>query len=430
MSLRSVAPVALLAAAVALCGCARKPPEPAPITPPFVKVTHPRYQDVSDFEDFAGRTESVKVVELKSQVTGYLKKIYFEDGQDIKAGEPLFDIDDRIYKAELATANAALRSAQARREKAVADEARAREGFKTGVNAQADLDQAISDRGVAEADIGTAKAAIDKASVNLQFCRIAAPFDGRLSKRGIDPENLVEANKTSLTTIVRLDEVYATFDIDERTVMRVRRLIFKGEATSSRTQPLQVQLALADDDDFSLTGTVIFTDNQIDAGTGTLRARAIIQNPRLHTAPWYLLSPGQFVRVRVPIGPTRKAVVVPEKAIGSDQGTRYVFVVAASEGVDENGKPKTRYKVERRNLRVGQLYGQWRVVEDGGLAPTDTIIYEGLLRVRQGGQVDPKEVDPKELESPKPKEPAKEPANKPAPLPPPVPAGPAPRTKD
>jgi multidrug efflux system membrane fusion protein len=168
--------------------------------------------------------------------------------------------------------------------------------------------------------VGAVRAAAQLAATNLRYCSIRAPFAGRLSKRFVDEENLIKADETALTTIVQLDHVYATFDIDERTVTRVRKLIDRGEVTSSRVQPLEVQIALADDDGFSLSGQVVFTDNQIDAGTGTLRVRASILNPRLSRAPWYMLSPGQFVRVRVPIGQPRDAVLVPEKAIGSTRG--------------------------------------------------------------------------------------------------------------
>ena len=212
-------------------------------------------------------------------------------------------------------------SAKARHLKAVADEARTSEGFRTGVNSQFDLDQATSAKGVAEAEIKAAEAAIEEAKSNLQYCRIYAPFNGRLSKRMVDEENLIKANDTLLTTIVMLEEVYATFDVDERTDMRVLRLIQKGEVTSSRETALVVQIALADDDDFSLTGTVVFTDNQIDAGTGTRRVRATIQNPRLRKAPWYLLSPGQFVRVRMPIGLRATRSLSPKRPSDPTRGS-------------------------------------------------------------------------------------------------------------
>jgi multidrug efflux system membrane fusion protein len=379
MSVRFVAPVALLTATIALVGCSRKPPEPAKVTPPLVIVAHPVVQKVNDYEDFAGRTESYKVVELKSRVTGYLKSIYFKDGQDIGEGKPLFEIDDRTYRADLKKAIAAREKAEHHLTTAVANYYRVKEQYDKGVTGQEPLDLAIGDRNEAKADVEAAIAAVELAATNLRFCRIYAPFEGRLSKRMVDEENLVKADDTLLTTIVRLDEVYATFDIDERTMLRVRRLIQKGEHTSSRAQTLRVQVALADDDDFSLSGEVVFTDNQVDPGTGTLRARALIHNPKFKTAPWYLLSPGQFVRVRVPIGAPRDAVLVPEKAIGTDQGQRFIYVVTA------------KNEVERRNVRVGQQYGLLRVVEDGVVSPADRIIVDGLLRVRQGVEVNPKE---------------------------------------
>ena len=382
MSIRPLSAVALVAAVAALIGCARKPPEPVKTPPPPVVVDYPVAQKVTDYEDFAGRTEAFKVVELKSRVTGYLKKIHFKDGQDIEEGKQLFDIDNRAYKAELDRAYAALNKAQKHLTTATADFNREKTATDNGVGSKQDYDKTLGLKGEAEADIDVARAAIDLADTNLHFCHITAPFDGRLSMRKVDEENLVKADETSLATIIRLDEVYATFDVDERTVMRVRKLIQKGEVTSSRTQPLTVRVALADDDDFTLTGTVVSVDNQIDAGTGTLRVRATIPNPKLTTAPWYMLSPGQFVRIRMPIGPARDAVLVPERAIGSDQGQRFLYVVNA-----EN-------VVERRNVRVGQQYGPARVIEDGVVSPSDRIIVDGLLRVRPGVEVNPKPAAP------------------------------------
>ena len=378
MRVRTAATAVLIFATAALIGCARKPPEPVKTPPPPVVVDRPVSMKVTDYEDFAGRTEPFKVVELKSRVTGYLKKIHFKDGQDVPEGKQLFDIDNRAYKADLDRANAALNKAQKHYNTMSANYVRSKEQYDKGVIGREEFDKVSGDKEEAEADIDVARAMVEIADTNLRFCHITAPFDGRLSKRMVDEENLIKSDETSLTTIVRLDEVYATFDIDERTVMRVRKLIQKGEVTSSRTQALTVQVALADDDDFTLTGTVVFVDNQIDAGTGTLRVRATIPNPKLLTAPWYMLSPGQFVRIRMPIGPPRDAVLVPEKAIGSDQGQRFLFVVN-----DKN-------VVERRNVRVGPQYGQARVIEDGVVSTSDQIIVDGLLRVRPGVEVNPK----------------------------------------
>jgi multidrug efflux system membrane fusion protein len=318
------------------------------------------------------------VVELKARVTGYLKGTHFQDGQDIEQGKRLFEIDERTYKAEADKAHAALNKARKHLQTVAADYNRAVEQYEKGVIGKEAFDKASGDRAEAEADIESAAAEVERAETNLHFCTIHSPFAGRLSKAAVDEGNLVLADTTLLTTIVRLDQVYATFDVDERTVMRLRKLIREGKRASSRVQPLAVQIALADDDDYSLSGQVVFVDNQLDAGTGTLRVRALVTNPKITTPPYYMLSPGQFVRIRMPVGPPRDAVLVPEKAIGSDQGQRYVFVVN-----DKNA-------VERRNVRVGQQYGTLRVIEDGVVSPGDRVIVEGLLRVRPGAEVNPK----------------------------------------
>jgi multidrug efflux system membrane fusion protein len=378
MSVRHAAFVGLAAAVVALVGCARKPPEPVKTPPPVVVVDRPVVEKVTDYEDFAGRTEPYKMVAVKSRVTGYLKTIHFRDGQDIDEGKKLFEIDERPYKAELDKARASLNKAKATLETVTADFSRADEQYSKGVIPKAEFDKAKGVLGEAKADIEAATAAVELADTNLHFCTIHAPFSGRLSKRLEDPDNLVKADETLLTTIVELDQLYVTFDVDERTVMRVRRLIQKGAVTSARVEARVVQIALADDDDFTLSGVITFADNQLDSGTGTLRVRATITNTRLDRAPGYMISPGQFVRIRMPLGSPRDAILVPEKAIGSDQGQRYVFVIN-----DQN-------IVERRNVHVGQQYGMMRVIEDGVVTTKDRIIVEGLLRVRPGLEVNPK----------------------------------------
>ncbi len=374
--------VGFLAFAVSLTGCARKPPEPVKTLPPVVLVALPVKQKVTDYEDFAGRTEAYKYVELKSRVTGYLKKIHFKDGQNVEEGQLLFEIDSRIYRAQLDQAKAALAKSETRLNTVTENHDRVEKLYKQGVEGKEKYDLVVGEKAEAEKDVSSALAAVQLAATNLRYCQIKAPFDGRLSKRFKDEENLIKADEDILTSIVQLNYVYATLDIDERTVTRVRKLIEKGEVTSSREQPLVVKIALADDDSFTLEGLVVFVDNQLDVGTGTLRMRAEILNPRIPKEPWYMLSPGQFVRVRVPIGPARDAILVPEKAIGSDQGQKFVYVVT-----NEN-------TVERRNIRVGQQYGQLRVVENDAVKTGDRVIVEGLLRVRPGAEVNPKPAPP------------------------------------
>ncbi len=385
MIIRYVSATALLVAVAALVGCARKPPEPVKTPPAVVLTSTPVAQKVNDYEDFAGRTEPYRFVELKSRVTGHLKKIHFKDGQDIEEGQPLFEIDSRTYRAQFDQAKAALSKAETHLKTATESYDRAKSLLDSGGGSKEDFDLKAGEKAKAEADVNAVRAAGQLAATNLRYCSIHAPFDGRLSKRFVDEENLIKADDTALSTIVQLNYVYATFDVDERTVSRVRKLIEKGAVTSSREQPLTVQIALADDDGFTLSGLVVFTDNQIDAGTGTLRVRAEILNPRLPRAPWYMLSPGQFVRVRLPIGPPRDAILIPEKAIGSDQGQKFVYLVN-----DKN-------EVERRNVRVGQLYGQMRVIEDGTVKTSDRLIVDGMLRVRPGVEVNPKPAPPQKL---------------------------------
>jgi len=343
-------------------------------------VTTPVERRITDFEDFTGRTEPIRIVELKARVTGYLEHVYFKDGQDITEGKPLFSIDRRIYKAEFDKASSALTKAQKHFTTAEKNFQREEDLRKVGSGSKETYDKAVGDLAEAEADVGTATAALELAETNLAFTRVSAPFDGRLSKRLVDPGNLVKADETLLTTIVDLDTLYATFDVDERTVMRFRELIRRGEIKSSREEPRSVQIGLADDDEgnFPLSGLISFTDNAIDAGTGTLRVRALIRNPRLERPPWFLLSPGQFIRVRLPIGNPRPAMLVPEKSLGTDQGQKFLFVV------------NDRDEVERRNVRLGPQFGTFRVIEDHVLNPDERVIVDGLLRVRAGTKVNPK----------------------------------------
>jgi len=382
--LRSVSVVAFLIAATLLGGCSRKTPDPVKTPPPVVTVTNPVSSLVTNYEDFTGRMEAYKFVELKSRVTGQLEAVFFKDGQDITEGKPLFAIDRRIYKAEYDRARAALTKAEQHFQTAQKNFLREDDLRKTGTGSKEAYDRAAGELAEAEADIASAAAALELAEANLQFTRIAAPFDGRLSKRLIDPGNLVKADETLLTTIVALDPIYAAFDVDERTVIWFRQLISKGELKSSREEPRYVHIGLAgdDEDQFPLTGQIVFTDNQIDPNTGTLRVRALVRNPRLPREPWYLLSPGQFIRVRLPIGNPHPALLVPEKAIGTDQGQKFLYLVNAQD------------EVERRNVRVGQNYGSLRVIEDNVLQPSDRIIVDGLLRVRPGAKVNPKPGEP------------------------------------
>ncbi len=404
--------VALLAVAA---GCSRPAPPVAPTKLPDVIVEAPTVQTITDFEDFTGRTEAVAAADIRARVSGYITRVLFQDGTDVPEGAPLFQIDPVLYQAEVARTKAALEQAKANRDQAAADLDRATRDYDrvgrpgTGVSRE-EIDRATADRNKATATlagsaaaIGVAEAQRRTAEQNLAWTHITAPFAGRISKRAYDPGNLVQQDVTVLTSIVRLDPIYAYFDVDDRTLLRIRRLVREGYIPSARERETPVQVGLPDEDGFSYTGVVDFVDNSLDPGTGTLRVRAVVPNTKL------LLSPKQFVRVRLPIGTPRQAVLVPEEALGTDQGQKFVYVVV--DGKTEQGEPVQQ--VTYRQVKPGQQFGRLRVVEDGVKAG-ERVVVSGLQRVRTGAVVTTKTqaTEAKPAAAPKPPEPTADPATK------------------
>jgi len=244
-----------------------------------------------------------------------------------------------------------------------------------GAASQKDLDQAVADRGEARAGIQSARAAVDRAALDLEFTRVIAPINGRISRHLIDEGNLVTADTTLLTTIVSIDPMYAYFDVDERAVLHVRQLIREGKVQSARdVATVQVLLGLANETGFPHRGTINFVDNQVNPQTGTLRLRGVFPNEN------EALEPGYFARVRLLIGQPHRALLITERAIDTDQGQKIVYVVN-----DKN-------EVVSRPIRVGALHDGLRVLEEG-VQPGERVIVNGLLQVRPGITVAPKLVD-------------------------------------
>jgi len=385
----------LAAGASALAsGCSKPETKAAPPPPQVVFVSHPTVDEVSDYEDFTGRTDAIYSVEVRARVTGYLEKFHFKDGDDVKEGAPLFDIDDRPYKAEMNRSEAALAQSEARLKRLETDFRRISALYNRGNASREEYDKIVGDRSEGEAAVGIARAQYDLAKLNVGYTKITAPISGRLSRRLVDPGNLVQADTTPLTTIVSLDPLYVYFDVDERTLLRIRRLVREGKIKSRREAEVPVMVALSDETDYPHRGTIDFSENRVDPGTGTLRVRAKIDNP----APYYLLSPGLFVRVRLPVGDPHRSTLVAEKALGSEQGEKYLYVVndkvVDGKPVVVNGKP---VKVaEKVRVKVGRLDGDRRVIDgvldNRKLGPDDWIVVEGLQRVRPGAEVNPREV--------------------------------------
>lgn len=360
-----------LAFLVGVSGCASKKPVAAKTDPPVVRVRHPIEAEVTDYEDFTGRTDAVFTVEVRARVTGYLDKAVFKDGDEVKEGDLLFEIDPRPYKAELDRAEATLAQSEAHLKRLEADYRRASNLFTRGNVSREEFDKVAGDKNEAEAAVGIAQATFERAKLDVLFTKITAPIAGRLSRRLVDPGNLVKADETPLTTIVSLDPMYVYFDIDERTLLRLRRLVREGKIPSRQNQEIPIQAALADETDYPHDGLINFSENKVDPGTGTLRVRATIANPKP-----YVLSPGLFVRVRLPVGKPHRSVLVVEKALGTEQGQKYVYVVRKDN------------KVTRRDVKVGKLDGQMRVIEEG-LSVDEWVVTEGLQRVRPDALVNP-----------------------------------------
>jgi len=361
----------LLVALLPAVGCRRAVVESAAPRPQEVLVAVPMTRSFTEYEEFTGRTEAVRTIDLRARVTGYLDKALFKDGAEVREGDVLFEIDPRTYAAEVERARANLTVAEARLKRLEADFRRAEPLMRSGASSQEEFDRIAGDRAEAAASVGVARAGLDLAQLNLGFTKVCAPVSGRVSRAAIDPGNLVKADDTILTTLVTLDPMYAYFDVDERTLLRLRRLVQAGQIRSSREATVGVEMGLADEGGFPHQGTINFTDNRLTADTGTLRARGVFANPNR------LLSPGLFVRVRMPVGEPRQAIMIPEQALGTDQGQKFVYVV-------DDGNV-ARY----RRVKVGPQQDTYRVIEQG-VGPGERVVVAGQQRIRDGVTVAPK----------------------------------------
>lgn len=373
-TLRLAAGIGLLALA-GIAGCQRAqsqdtPPKPKP---PEVFFALPQLRQVTDHEDFTGYTQAIRTVQIRARVSGYLEKVNFIDGAMVHQGDVLCEVDPRPYKAAFDSAQGQVHLADAVLKQAKADNNRAKGlGDTPGAISQQDRDKYEAAEEQAESTLETTQANFETAKLNLSFTKVVAPFTGRISQRMVDPGNLVVADTTPLTTIVTEDPIYAYFFVDEHTLLRVRRLSEKNKYESLQDARPTVQLGLTDETDFPHEGKIDFEDNQLDAQTGTLRLRGVFPNANR------LLSPGLFVRIRLPIGEPHDALVVPEEALGTDQGRKFLYVI------DEHDI------AQYRPVEVGSVYGEGMRVISDGLKPGERVVVNGLQRVRPGNPVTPK----------------------------------------
>jgi RND family efflux transporter MFP subunit len=363
---------------LALAGCGRPPTDSPAADPPPVTVSYPVEREVTDYADFTARTAAVDSVEVRARVSGYLDRVNFKEGALVKKGDVLCEIDPRTYQADLRSAEGNLQVAEARVAKADADFRRAQRLVGTGAMSSEDYDRIVADRAEAMGSRAAQKAAVERARLNVVFTKVTAPVSGRISRYDVTVGNLVSAGDqtpgTQLTTIVSVDPMYAYFDVDERTVQRVRQLVREGKLGTPDHVEIPVWLGLGNEDGYPHRGAFNFADNQVNSKTATLRVRGVFPNKD------EALTPGYFARVRVPVGAPHKALLVTERALDTDQGQKVVYVV------DKDNRVITR------PVRLGALHDGLREVTDG-LEPGDRVIVNGLQQVRPGGTVEPTLVD-------------------------------------
>tara|TARA_R110002072_G_scaffold77125_1_gene180213 strand:+ start:7986 stop:9170 length:1185 start_codon:yes stop_codon:yes gene_type:complete len=345
------------------------PEQPAP----QVTVATPLINDVTDWDEFTGRLYAVESVEIRPRVSGYLQSIYFEEGSLVKAGDLLYVIDPRPYQAILDQAKSELTRAKAALELAENDLTRAEKLYKSRAISEEELDSRGSQKRAAIAAVESTMATITAAELNVEFTHIKAPVSGRISRTRVTKGNLVtggDFDSSLLTTIVSLDPIYVYFTADEHSVLHYTRMDMAGTRKSSRMTPNPVLLRLADEDEYTHKGQMDFVDNQIDLATGTMRCRAILENPG------FLLVPGMFVDVKLLGEGPYEALLIPDSAISVDQTIRFVYVL------DENDT------VERRQIKTGNMQDGLRVIRSG-LKKEDRIVINGIQRVRAGMKVLP-----------------------------------------
>ena len=362
---RFIATMALL-----LSACGRSPP-PAPPPPPTVSVALPLQRDVVDWDDYIGRFEAPQDVEMRARVTGVITKILFRDGQNVRAGQQLLEIDPRPYRAALAQAEAQQARAEASLANARQVTARSRSLIAAEAVSREELESDVATERSATADVAAGRAAVDVARLNLSFTTVRAPVGGRVSDRKVSLGDTVITGDTVLTRIVSIDPIWFSFEGAESFYLKNLRQDVRGERGSSRYTANPVDIQLADESGYRWHGRMGFLDNAVDPNSGTIRAHAIVANPS------GFLTPGMFGRARLLGSGTYKALLVPDEAIVTDQARKVVYVV----GRDN--------KMLSRPVEIGPSVEGLRVIR-GGLAPTELVILDGLSRVHPGEPVTPK----------------------------------------
>jgi membrane fusion protein, multidrug efflux system len=375
MSLRRGLILLSFTLAGAVVGCEQPPAQVAPPQAPVVPVSQPVQRPVTDYVDFTGRTDAINAVSIVPRVTGYLVKVPFKEGSLVKQGDLLFEVDPRPYKAQLDQAEGQVKLFQAQWELAKATLERDQAIAKTpgAVSAQ-QLDQDRASVAEALASIQAAKASLEVFRLNLSFCSVTSPVDGQVARYFLTLGNLVNQDSTQLTTVVSLDPMYAYFDMDEPTVVRIRQAIADGRIQPYQKGDFSVYMALQGEQGYPHKGTINFVNNQVNPATGSISVRAVFANPVLKDTV-RLLSPGMFVRIHLPLGQPHPGLLITDRAIGSDQGLKYVYVIDAQN------------KAVYRRITTGPLESDGLRVITDGLKAGEWIAVGALQSIRPNTEV-------------------------------------------
>lgn len=352
-------------------GCQKADQAPTAPPPADVTVSHPVSREVAEWDEYQGRLDAVDMVEVRARVSGYLQSVNFRDGAEVKKGDVLFVIDPRPYQADLDRAMGELQDAQTKYELASNDMARAERLLKARAISVEEADSRSKAVRTTEAAIQSAQAGVEIARLNMEYTRVTAPISGRIGRKMITEGNLVNGNQgqaTLLATIVSLDPIYCYFDADEGAILKYQQLAREGKGENIRDGKVECDLQLAGENGFPHKGVLDFVDNQVDADTGTMRVRGIFENSDR------MLQPGFFARVRVPGSAKYPAVLIPDLAVGTDQGQKFVYTV--------DDQKMVQYKI----VDLGPMIDGLRVVRSG-LATSDWLIVNGLMSVRPGAKV-------------------------------------------
>jgi RND family efflux transporter MFP subunit len=339
-----------------------------------VTVSRPVEQPVTDYIRLTGNTQAVDQVQLEARVEGFLSSIHFKDGDFVKKGDLLFIIEQDQYKAKVQQAEGQLSAAQAQLLRASQEYDRQVSLLKQNATAKSEVEKWKAERDAAEANIVEARANLDLARINLGYTRVTAPFDGRMDRHLVTPGNLVGSGRpTALANITRMDPIYAYFTMNERDLLRL--VGTTDRQVNYKETVVPVFAGIEGSEGFPFEGRLDFAATGLDPNTGTILLRAVYKNPT-SAAGVPVMVPGMFVRLRIPIDVREQALLVSERALGVDQGGRYLLVVNDQD------------VVEQRPVKVGAGVNGMRVIEEG-LAPEDWVVVSGIQRARPGAKVTP-----------------------------------------